>query len=125
MVVQPSQAIPSTTMPVTIVTESLLLLSQSPLTNPSSGPLLRSQDGIFYSGSPGEKARLISKEGGVCQSANLSIDHTEFDKAATSIEEVQFPVIYTKILELTLNIHSSNNLSYNGMDKYATKTTTV
>ena len=37
-------------MAITIVIESLLLLSQSPLTNPSSGPLLRSQGGIFHSG---------------------------------------------------------------------------
>ena len=125
MVVQPSQMIPSTAMAITIVAESLLLLSQSHLTNPSSGPLLRSQGRIFYSGSPGEKAGFISKEGGVHQSANLSIVHTEFDKAATCPEELQFPVIYTKILELTLNIHSSNNLSYDSMDKYATKTTTV
>ena len=83
MVVQPSQVIPSTAMAVTIVAESLLLLSQSHLTNPLSGPLLRSQGGIFYSGSPGEKARLISKEGSIHQSANLSIVYTEFDKAAT------------------------------------------
>ena len=73
MVVQPSQAIPSTTMAITIVAESLLLLSQSPLTNPLSGPLLRSQGRMFYSGSPGEKARLISKEGSVFQSTNPSI----------------------------------------------------
>ena len=112
-------------MAITIVVESFLLLSQSPLTNPSSGPLLRSQGRIFYSGSPGEKAGLISKEGGICQSANPSIVHTEFNKAATCLEELQFPVIYTKILELMLNICSSNNLSYDGMDKYATKTTTV
>ena len=103
MVVQPSQAIP---MAITIVAKSLLLLSQSHLTNPSSGPLLRSQGGIFHSGSPGEKARLISEEGSVCQSANPSIVHTEFDKAAACFEELQFSVIYTKILELMLNIHS-------------------
>ena len=125
MVVQPSQAIPSAAMAITIVAESLLLPGQSHLTNPSSGPLLRSQGRIFYSGSPGEKAGLISKEGGVCQSANPSIVHTEFDKAATCFEELQFPVIYTKILELTLNICSSNNLNYDGMGKYTTKTTTV
>ena len=125
MVVQPSQAIPSTAMAITIVVESLLLLSQSPLTNPSSGPLLRSQGRIFHSGSPGEKAGLISKEGRVHQSANPSIVHTEFDKAVTCLKELQFPVIYTKTLELMLNICSSNNLSYDGMDKYATKTTTV
>ena len=118
--------ISSAAMAITIVIESLLLLSQSPLTNPSSGPLLRSQGGIFYSGSPGKKAGLISKKGGICQSANPSIVHTEFDKAPTCLEELQFPVIYTKILELTLNICSSKkNLSYNGMDKYGTKTTTV
>ena len=93
-------------MAVTIVTKSLLLLRQSHLTNPSSGPLLRSQGRIFYSGSPGEKARLISKEGGVHQSTNPSIIPTEFDKAAACFEELQFSVIYTKILELTLNIHS-------------------
>ena len=80
---------------------------------------------MFYSGSPGEKARLISKEGSICQSTNPSIVHTEFNKAATCLKELQFPVIYTKILELMLNICSSNNLSYDGMDKYATKTTTV
>ena len=110
-------------MAITIVAKSLLLLSQSPLTNPLSGPLLRSQGRIFYSGSPGEKAGLISKEGGVCQSGNLSIVHTEFNKAAACFEELQFSVIYTKILELTLNICNLNNLSYDGMDKYATKTT--
>ena len=43
---------------------------------------------MFYSGPPGEKARLISEEGGVCQSANLSIGSTKF--------------VYTKILTLTL-----------------------
>ena len=106
MVVQPSQVIPSTTMAITIVAESLLLLSQSHLTNPPSGPLLRSQGRIFYSGSPGEKARLISKEGSVHQSANPSIVPTEFDKAAACFEELQFSVIYIKILELMLNIHS-------------------
>ena len=84
-------------MAVTIVIESLLLLSQSPLTNLLSGPLLRSQGRIFYSGSPGEKAGLISEEGSICQTTNLSIVHTEFDKAATCFEELQFPVIYTKI----------------------------
>ena len=120
MVVQPSQAIPSAARAITIVVKSFLLLSQSPLTNPLSGPLLRSQGGILYSGSPGEKARLIREEGSIHQSANLSIVHTEFDKAATCFKELQFPVIYTKILELMLNIHSSNNLSYDGMDKYAT-----
>ena len=125
MVVQPSQAIPSTTMAVTIVVESLLLPRQSTLTNPSSGPLLRSQGRIFHSGSPGEKVRLISKEGNICQSPNPSIFHTEFDKAATSLEELQFPVICTKILELMLNIRSSNNLIYNSTNKYTTKTTTV
>ena len=77
-------------MAVTIVVKSLLLLSQSPLTNPSSGPLLSSQSGIFHSGSPGKKARLISKEGSICQSANPSIIHAEFDKAATCFEELQF-----------------------------------
>ena len=123
MVVQPSQAIPSAGMAVIIVAESLLLLSQSPLTNPLSGPLLRGQGRIFYSGSPGEKAGLISKVGGVCQTTNLSIVCTVFNKAATCFKELQYPVIYTKILELMLNIHSSNNLSYNGMDKYGTKTT--
>ena len=96
MVVQPSQVIPSAAMAITIVVESLLLLSQSPLTNPSSGPLLRSHGRIFHSGSPGEKARLISKEGSIHQSTNPSIGHTEFDKAATCLEELQFPVIYTK-----------------------------
>ena len=80
---------------------------------------------MFHSGSPGEKARLISEESGICQSTNLSIVHTEFDKAATCLEELQYPVIYTKILELTLNICSSNNLRYDGTDKYATKTATV
>ena len=121
MVVQPSQVIPSATMAVTIVVESLLLLRQSPLTNPSSGPLLRSQGRIFHSGSPGEKAGLISKEGGICQSANPSIVHTEFDKAATCLKESQFPVICTKILELMLNIYISNNVIYDGMKKYTTK----
>ena len=86
--------------------ESLLLLSQSHLTNPLSGPLLRSQGGIFYSGSPEEKVRLISEEGSVCQSANPSIVHTGFNKAAACFEELQFPIFRTKILELTLNIHS-------------------
>ena len=125
MVVQPSQVIPSTTMAVTIVIKSLLLLSQSPLTNPSSGPLLSSQGRIFHSGYPGKKARLISKEGSVCQSTNQSTIHTEFDKAATSLEELQFLVIYARILELTLNIHSSNNLIYDGTNKYTTKITMV
>ena len=105
-VVQPSQAIPSATMAITIVAKSLLHLSQSHLTNPSSGPLHRSQGGMFYLGSPGEKARLISKEGGVCQSASPSIVPTEFDKAAACFEELQFSVICTKILELTLNVCS-------------------
>ena len=105
-VVQPSQAIPSAAMAITIVAKSLLLLSQSHLTNPSSGPLLRSQDRILYSGSPGEKARLISKEGSVHQSTNPSIVLTDFDKAAACLGELQFTVIYTKILELMLNIHS-------------------
>ena len=41
-VVQPSQVILSAAMAVTIVAESLLLLSQTHLTNPLSGPLLRS-----------------------------------------------------------------------------------
>ena len=104
---------------------SSLYSCQSTLTNPSSGPLLRSQGRIFHSGSPGEKARLISKEGSICQSANPSIVYTEFDKAANCLKELQFPVIYTKILELTLNIHSSNNLIYNSTTKYTTKTTTV
>ena len=112
-------------MVITIVIESLLLLSQSPLTNPSSGPLLRSQGRIFHSGSPGEKARLISKEGSICPSTNPSIVYTEFNKAANCLKELQFPVIYTKILELMLNIHSSNNLIYDSMNKYTTKTTTV
>ena len=83
-----------------------LLLSQSHLTNPSSGPLLRSQGRIFYLGSPGEKAGLISEEGSVHQSANPSIIPTEFNKAAACFEELQFSVIYTKILELILNIYS-------------------
>ena len=125
MVVQPLQVIPFATMAITIVAKSLLLLSQSLLTNPLSGPLLRSKGRIFYSGFPGEKAGLTSKEGGVCQSTNLSIVHTEFYKAATCFKDLQFPVIYTKILELTLNICSSDNLSYNGTYKYATKTATV
>ena len=86
--------------------KSLLLLSQSCLTNPSSGPLLRSQGGIFYSGSPGKKARLISEEGSVCQSANPSIVHTKFNKAATCFEELQFPVIYIKILDLTFAVQT-------------------
>ena len=113
MVVQPSQATPSAAMAITIVAiESLLLLSQSPLTNPSSGPLLSSQGGIFQSGSPGEKARLISEEGGIYQSANPSIINTEFDKEATCLEEVTISVIYTRILELTLNICKvANNLN--------------
>ena len=106
MVVQPSQTIPSATMAITIVAESLLILSQSHLTNPSSGPLLRSRGRMFYSGSPGEKAGLISKEGSVCQSTNPSIIPSEFNKAAACFEGLQFSVIYTKILELTLNIHS-------------------
>ena len=125
MVVQPSQVIPSTAMVVTIVVESLLLLSQSPLTNPLSGPLLSSQGGIFHSGIPGKKAGLISEEGSIHQFANPSIIHTEFDKAATCLKELQFPVINTRILELMLNIHSSNNLIYNGTNKYTTKITTV
>ena len=110
-------------MAVTIVAESLLLLSQSHQTNPSSGPLLRSQGRIFYSGSPGEKARLISEGGSVCQSTNPSIVLTEFDRAAACFEELQFSVICITILELTLNIHSWNSLSYGGTDKYAVKTT--
>ena len=61
---------------------------------------------MFYSGSPREKAGLISKEGSVCQSTNPSIVPTEFDKAAACFKELQFSVIYAKILELTLNIHS-------------------
>ena len=81
MAVQPSQVIPSTAMAITIIAKLLLLLSQSPLTNPLSGPLLRSQGRIFYSGSPQEKARLISEEGSVHQSTNLSIVHTEFNKS--------------------------------------------
>ena len=125
MVVQPSQVIPSTAMAITIVVESLLLLSQSPLTNPSSGPLLSSQGGIFCSSSPGKEAGLISKEGGIHQTANPSIIHTEFDKAATCLKELQFPVIYAKILELMLNICSSNNLIYDGTNKYTTKITMV
>ena len=100
-------------------------LSQSPLTNTSSGPLLSSQGRIFHSGSPGKKARLISKEGGIYQSPNPSIIHTDFNKAATCHKELQFPVIYARILELTLNIHSSNNLIYDGTNKYTTKITTV
>ena len=84
-----------------------------------------SQGWIFHSGSPGEKARLISKEGSIHQSANPSIIHTEFDKAATCLKELQFPVIYARILELTLNICSSNNLICNGVNKYTTKITTV
>ena len=106
MGVQPSQAIPFATMAITIVAESLLLLSQSHLTNPSSGPPLRSQGRMFYSGSPAEKARLISKEGSVCQSAYPSIVPNKFDKAAVCFAELQFFVIYTKILEVMLNIHS-------------------
>ena len=68
---------------------------------------------------------MISKEGGICQSANMSIVPTEFDKAAACFKELQFAVNYTKILVLTLNIHSSNSLSYGSTDKYAVKTTTV
>ena len=89
-VVQPSQATPSTAMAVTVVIELLLLLSQSPLTNPPSGPLLSSQGGIFPSGFLGKKARLISKEGSIYQSTYPSIIHTEFHKAATCLEELQF-----------------------------------
>ena len=63
---------------------------QSHQTNPSSGPLLRSQGRTFDSGPPREKARLISKEGGVCQSANPSIVSTKFDKAAVCFEKLQF-----------------------------------
>ena len=81
--------------------------------------------GHFTQVPPGEKARLISKEGSFCQSANPSIVPTEFDKAAACFEELQFAVIYTKILVLTLNIHSSNSKSYGSTDKYAVKTTTV
>ena len=88
MVVEPSQVISSAAMAIIIVAESLLLLSQSHLTNPSSGPLLRSQGRMFYSGSPIEKAGLISKECGVHQSANPSIVPTEFDKAAACFEEL-------------------------------------
>ena len=47
---------------------------------------------------------------------------TEFNKAAACFEELQFSVIYTKILELTLKIHSQNSLSYGGTDEYAVKT---
>ena len=125
MVVQPSQATPSATMAITIVIKLLLLLSHSPLTTPLSGLILSSQYGIFHSGSPGKKARLISEEGDICQSVNPSIIYTEFDKAATCLEELQFPVIYTRILELMLNICSSNNLIYNGTNKYTTKITIV
>ena len=121
MVVQPSQAIPSAAMAITIVAESSLLLSQSHLTNPSSGPLLRSQGRLFYSGSPGEKAWLISKEGSVCQSANPFVVHTEFNKATACFEELQFSAIYTKILELMLNIHSWKSLSYSGTDSMQLK----
>ena len=74
----------------TIVAKSLLLQSQSHLTNQSSGPLLRKLGRTFYSGPPGEKARLISKEGGVCQSANPSIVSTKFNKAAVCFEKLQF-----------------------------------
>ena len=52
---------------------------------------------MFYSGSPGEKAGLISEEGGVCQSTYLSIVPTELDKAAACFKGLQFFVIYTKI----------------------------
>ena len=45
---------------------------------------------MFYLGPPGEKARLISKEGGVCQSTNLSIVSTMFHKAAVCFEKLQF-----------------------------------
>ena len=81
---------PLHTMLITIVAKSLLLQSQSHLTNPSSGPLLRSWGRTFYSGPPGEKARLISEEGGVCQSTNPSIVSTKFDKAAACFEKLQF-----------------------------------
>ena len=67
----------------------------------------------------------MSKEGSICQSANPSCIYTEFDKAATCLKELQFPVIYTRILELMLNICSSNNLIYDGMNKYITKITMV
>ena len=51
-------------------------------------------------------AELISREGSVCQTSCLSLVPAEFDKAAACFEELQFTVIYTKVLELTLNIHS-------------------
>ena len=75
----------------------------------------------FTQGSPGEKARLFSKEGSVCQSTNPSIVRTEFNKAAACLKDLQIAVIYTKIIELMLNICSLNNLSYDSMDKYTTK----
>ena len=57
---------------------------------------------MFYSGPPGEKARLISKEGGVCQSANLSIVSTKFDKAAACFKILQFLLFTQRFLGLTL-----------------------
>ena len=60
---------------------------------------------MFYSCSPGEKARLINKEVSVHQSANPYIVPTKFDKAAVCFTELQFFIIYTKILEVMLNIH--------------------
>ena len=51
-------------------------------------------------------ARLISGEGSVCQTACPSLIPTEFDKAAACPKELQLTVIYTKVLELMLNIHN-------------------
>ena len=67
----------------------------------------------------------MSEEGSICQSTNPSIIYTEFNKVATCLEELQFPVNYTKILELMLHICSSNNLIYDGTNKYITKITMV
>ena len=94
MVVQPSQATPSAAMAITIVVESLLFLSQSPLTNPLSGPLLSSQGGILHLGSPRKKARLISKEGSVHQSANPSIFHTELTKQPPALKSYNSCYLY-------------------------------
>ena len=78
-----------TIMAITIVVESILLLSQSHLTNPL--PKLRTptrnQDGIVYLGSFQGKARLISSEGGVCQTTYPSLIPIEFDKAASCSKE--------------------------------------
>ena len=81
-------------MAVTIVIESLLLLSQSPLTNPLSGALLSSQGRTLHPGSPGKKARLISEEGSIHQSANLSIIHTEFDKQPPALKSYNSCYLY-------------------------------